>query len=90
MTYLQKVEKSTNMVEISKIILSDIWADYSVLFANNYRPFVRSNETQDNWIKSVNDTYFNNIKSDRINLFNSIPERFKLTKMYKELSKKLA
>lgn len=77
------------MVAISQTILSDVWADYSVKFANEYRPFIRANETQENWINEVNRTFGADIKHERKRLFSSIPERFFVTRLYKELKSKI-
>jgi hypothetical protein len=85
----EKIKRSSNMVSISQVILSDVWSDYAVKFKNEYRPFIRANETQQNWTDAVNAAYPEQIKAARVALFNSIPERFFKTRLYIELSKKL-
>lgn len=89
MTHFEKIQKSSNMVAIAQTILSDVWADYSVQFAKEFRPFIRNNETQDSWINAVNSTFGKQIENDRKVLFESIPVRFRITRLYKELSDKL-
>ena len=90
MTLIEKIQKSSNMVDISSIILSDVWADYSVKFAKEYRPFVRANEQQQEWVNAVNSTFGEQIKAERINLFKTIPSRFEKTRIYNELKTKIA
>jgi hypothetical protein len=89
MTHFEKIQKSSNMVAIIQTILSDVWADYSVKFAKEFQPFVRNNEDQDSWISAVNSTFGDQIKNDRKILFDSIPVRFHITRLYKELSNRL-
>jgi hypothetical protein len=86
MTHLQKIQKSNNMVAISQIILSDVWAEYSVKFAKEHRPFVRANESHQIWVEAVNSAYANDIAKIRKSLFNCIPLRFRITRMYGELN----
>jgi hypothetical protein len=85
----EKIEKSSNMVSIRHIILSDIWSDFAVKFANEYRPFNRVNEVQQNWIDDVNATYVNEIIEKRKELFSLIPSRFFNTIMYKKLNQEI-
>jgi len=83
------ITKSSNMVSISSIILTDVWADYSVKFAEEFRPFIRKNESQENWIQSVNLTQGIQIAEKRKQLFSIIPLRFHNTEMYKDLKNRL-
>lgn len=89
MTLFQKIQKSSNMIAISSTILSDVWADYSVKFAKEYRPFVRANEQQQDWVNAVNSTFGEQMKTDRVSLFNSIPVRFRKTRIYQELKDRI-
>ncbi len=89
MTHLEKIQKSSNMVSISHIILSDIWTEFAVKFANEYRPFNRANEMQQKWVDDVNETYLHEINNKRKELFSFIPTRFFSTMMYKKLEKKI-
>jgi len=90
MTLIEKIQKCSNMVDISSIILSDVWVHYSVKFAKEYRPFVRDNEQQQDWVNAVNSTLGEQIKAERVNLFKTIPPRFDKTRIYNELKNKIA
>jgi hypothetical protein len=89
MTYLEKIQKSSNMVSISHIILSDVWSDFAVKFANEYRPFNSANEIQEKWVNDVNTTYLLEINNKRKELFSFIPTRFSTTMIYKKLDQKI-
>lgn len=85
MTNIQKIQNSSNMVAISQTILTSVWAEFSVKFASIHRPFVRAKESQESWVAAVNMTYGNDIKTERKKLFSLVPERFFITRLYKEL-----
>jgi hypothetical protein len=85
----EKIQKSSNMVSITHIILSDVWSDFSVKFTNEYRSFNRANEIQQNWIDSVNAVYANEIIKKRKELFSLIPSRFFNSMMYKKLNQEI-
>lgn len=88
MKKLERIQVAANMVDISLIIMQDVFYDYCKKFADEYRPFNRTKESQENWTKSLFDTYGNQIKEDREFLFKSIPNRFHKTIIYKKLSSK--
>ena len=77
------------MVGISQIILADVWAEYAALYAKQNRPFIRANETQQEWIDAVNAKFADKIKEEKNRLFSLIPERFIKTFMYQDLKNKL-
>lgn len=77
------------MVVISQIILGDVWSDYAAKFAKEHRPFVRTNEPQQQWIDAVNLTFAEQMKQDRKHLFKSIPLKFYNSRLYKQLNQKI-
>jgi hypothetical protein len=88
-TLMERIKKESNMVGISNIIMQDVFYYYCQKFANEYRPFNRKKETQESWTNSLFKAYSVEIKKDRVLLFNSIPDRFKKSIMYKNLENSL-
>lgn len=83
------IKRATNMVEIESIILTEVGNKYMSLFADTERKFVRANESQEDWVKAVNDKYKHEANDERLVLFTMIPDRFHKTFMYKKLSHNL-
>jgi hypothetical protein len=85
----QRITNSKNMVEVTQIVLTDVWAQFALKFKEEVRPFIRAKETQENWIKSVNETFGVEMYAERKRLFKLIPSQLEITNMYKELDNRL-
>lgn len=81
----QLIMSANNMVEITEIIMPDVFFQ----FANKFGKFNRENNFQQSYIDEVNSKYADEMKAERRRLFALIPDRFHKTNMYKKLEKRL-
>ena len=84
-TMIENIKKESNMVGISNIIDSGVFYHFAERFGKEVRKFNRNNETQENWIKSMNEHFSKEMQDFRAILLSNIPSRFKQTTMYKKL-----
>jgi hypothetical protein len=89
MTNEEKIKQSTNMVEVSGVILNDVFYEYCEIFGKNNRKFNRNIESQQEWTNSLIETYGNDMVKTRKDLFNLIPNKFHKTKMYNKLREQI-
>jgi len=84
---VEKTEISRTMVDIQQLIHTDVFNLFSVRFAKEHRPYVRANatETQTDWCKAVRDTYREEWDEAQRRIFEAIPERLHVTKMYRDM-----
>lgn len=83
------IQGSRNMVDIRDIILPRVWVHFSTRYANEFRPSGKPGKDQAEWIFAVNKAFGSQMKVIRKELFDSIPSRFKGTRMYKELKEQI-
>jgi hypothetical protein len=85
MKTIEKIENASNMMDIQGYIYSDVYYKYCSKFAEEGNPFNRSKETQENWHQRLMARFGNEMKQERIDLFNLIPSRFEKCFMYKKM-----
>lgn len=82
------IQTAPNMVSIEMTILTDVMATYMNLFAKHVNlPCECGGQVA--FVSQVNIAFAHQIAADRLFLFNAIPDRFKVTKMYKELQARI-
>lgn len=89
MEMVEKIAKASNMMDIQGYIYMDVFYKYCKRFAEEGSPFNRSKETQESWTQRLMARFGNDMKQERIELFNMIPARFERTTMYKQMSVEL-